>query len=150
MVDEGHMLFNHSESHKSWTGVSSGLAPLSEDQRLDELMGADIAVEESTGYTLAPFWRPPYGDYDAEGQELLAEYGYDYTLYWTCDTLAWSGTTPEEIAEMCGPDAEGGGPGAIILMHVTQESDYLSLEALVAAYEAEGYEFVTMEEMIAP
>ena len=45
--------------------------------------------------------------------------------------------------------ATGGGPGAIILMHVTQEADYLSLEALVAAYKAEGYEFVTMEEMIA-
>jgi peptidoglycan/xylan/chitin deacetylase (PgdA/CDA1 family) len=149
MVDEGHMLFNHSESHQSWTGVSSGLPALSEDQRLDELMGADTAVEEITGYTLAPFWRPPYGDYDAEGQELLAEYGYDYTLYWTCDTLAWSGTTPAEIAAKCGPDAEGGGPGAIILMHVTQEADYLSLEALVEAYEAEGYEFVTMEEMIA-
>jgi peptidoglycan/xylan/chitin deacetylase (PgdA/CDA1 family) len=149
MVEEGHMLFNHSESHKSWTGVSSGLAPLSEDQRLDELIGADIAVDESTGYTLAPFWRPPYGDYDAEGQELLAEYGYDYTLYWTCDTLAWTGTTPEEIAEKCGPDGEGGGPGAVILMHVAQEADYLSLEGLVAAYEAEGYTFVTMEEMIA-
>jgi peptidoglycan-N-acetylglucosamine deacetylase len=149
MVDEGHMLFNHSESHLSWTGVSTTGIPLTDDERLDELLGADAAVEEVTGYAMAPFWRPPYGDYDADGLALLAEHGYDYTLYWTCDSLAWSGTTPAEIAERCGPDAEGGGPGAIILMHVTQEADYLSLEELVAAYEAEGYEFVTMEEMIA-
>lgn len=150
MVDEGHMVFNHSESHQSWTGWSSGADPLNEDQRLDELLDADAAITEATdGYAAAPYWRPPYGDYDAEGQRLLAEYGYDYTLYWTCDSLAWNGTSAAEIVDRCGPDAEGGGPGAIILMHVTQEADYLSLEGLVEAYRAEGYEFVTMEEMIA-
>lgn len=149
MIDEGHMVFNHSDTHLSWTGISTTGTPLSEDQRIDELMGAAIAVEDVAGYETAPFWRPPYGDYDAEGQVLLAEYGYDYTLFWTCDSLAWTGTTAEEIAERCAPDAPGGGPGAIILMHVTQEADYRSLEALVAAYVAEGYEFVTMEEMIA-
>lgn len=150
MVEEGHMIFNHSDTHQSWTGASTTGVPLTEDERIDELMGAAVAIEEATGgYETAPFWRPPYGDYDAEGQQLLADYGYDYTLYWTCDSLAWTGTTPEEIAEKCGPDQPGGGPGAIILMHVTQEADYLSLEALVAEYEAAGYEFVTMEEMIA-
>lgn len=149
MVAEGHMIFNHSDTHLSWTGASTTGEPLTEDQRIDELMGAAVAAEEIAGYETAPFWRPPYGDYDAEGQALLADYGYDYTLFWTCDSLAWNGTTPEEIAQRCAPDAEGGGPGAIILMHVTQEADYLALEQLVAAYKAEGYEFVTMEEMIA-
>lgn len=150
MVDEGHMIFNHSDTHQSWTGVSTTGVPLTEDQRIDELMGAAVAIEEATGgYETAPFWRPPYGDYDAEGQELLVDYGYDYTLYWTCDSLAWTGTTAEEIAAKCAPDQPGGGPGAIILMHVTQEADYRSLEALVGAYKADGYEFVTMEEMIA-
>lgn len=149
IVDEGHQLFNHSESHRSWTGVSTGAPPLTEDERIDELAGPDRVVEEIVDYEMAPFWRPPYGDYDAEGQELLAEYGYDYTFYWSCDTLAWTGTTPQEIAEKCGPDGPGGGPGAIILMHVAQEADYRSLELLVPAYEAQGYEFVTMEEMLA-
>jgi len=151
MVDEGHLVINHSESHQSWTGWSSDGVPLTEDQRLDELLDAEEAIEEATGgrYVVKPYWRPPYGDYDADGQRLLAEYGYDYTLYWTCDTVAWMGTTPAEIVEKCGPAGEGGGPGAVILMHVTQEADYLSLEGLLEAYQAEGYEFVTMEEMIA-
>ena len=150
MVDEGHMIFNHSDTHQSWTGVSTTGVPLTEDQRIDELMGAAVAIEEVTGtYETAPFWRPPYGDYDAEGQALLADYGYDYTLFWTCDSLAWTGTAPEEIAAKCAPDQPDGGPGAIILMHVTQEADYRSLEALVDEYKAAGYEFVTMEEMIA-
>lgn len=150
MMDEGHMVINHSESHQSWTGFSTTGVPLTEDQRIDELLNTATAIEDAAeGYETAPFWRPPYGDYDQDGQELLAEYGYDYTLMWTCDSLAWSGTTPEEIVAKCAPGTEGGGPGAVILMHVTQEADYLSLEGLYAAYQAEGYEFVTMEEMVA-
>jgi peptidoglycan/xylan/chitin deacetylase (PgdA/CDA1 family) len=107
-------------------------------------------VEAATGYTLAPYYRPPYGDYDMDALRLLKAEGYEYTLWWTCDSLGWSDTTPDEIVERCAPDAPGGGPGAIILMHVTQEGDYLALEGLVAAYNAAGYEFVTMEEMIQP
>ncbi len=149
IVAEGHMIINHSDSHQSWTGASTTGVPLTEDERIDELMGAAVAADEIAGYETAPFWRPPYGDYDAEGQALLADYGYDYTLYWTCDSLAWNGSTAQEIAERCAPDQPGGGPGAIILMHVTQEADYQSLPALVAEYRAAGYEFVTMEEMIA-
>lgn len=149
IVAEGHMIINHSDSHQSWTGASTTGVPLSEDERIDELMGAAVAAEDIAGYETAPFWRPPYGDYDAEGQALLADYGYDYTLYWTCDSLAWNGSTAQEIVERCAPDQPGGGPGAIILMHVTQEADYESLSALVAEYKAAGYEFVTMEEMIA-
>lgn len=150
MVDEGHMIFNHSESHQSWTGASSTGVPLSREERRAELGGPEDAVMDITGYFLAPYYRPPYGDYDLESLELLKEEGYDYTLWWTCDSLAWNGYTPDEIVEWCGPNAEGGGLGAIILMHVAQEADYLSLEGLIAAYEAEGYRFVTMEQMIQP
>lgn len=149
IVAEGHMIINHSESHQSWTGASTTGVPLTEEERIDELMGAAVAADEIAGYETAPFWRPPYGDYDAEAQALLAEYGYDYTLFWTCDSLAWNGSTAQEIAERCAPDQPGGGPGAIILMHVTQQADYESLSALVTEYKAAGYEFVTMEEMIA-
>lgn len=151
MVDEGHMIFNHSETHRSWTGASSTGVSLSREERIAELDGPEEAMMDISGYELKPFYRPPYGDYDLEGLELLKEQGYDYTLWWTCDSLAWNGLTPEEIVEWCGPNAEGrGGPGAIILMHVAQEADYLALEGLIAAYEAEGYDLVTMEEMIQP
>ena len=59
------------------------------------------------------------------------------------DIDLFTGTTADQIAATCAPDQPGGGPGAIILMHVTQEADYRSLESLVAAYKADGYEFVT-------
>lgn len=148
ILDEGHLLFNHSESHQSWTGVSPQTEPLTTEQRTAEVQGAHDAVLDVADWNMQPFWRPPYGDMDAEGQELLASMGYDYTFWWTCDTLAWSGVTAQEIAAKCASDTDLGGPGAIILMHVAQEQDYLSLEILIADYQSQGYEFVTLNEMI--
>lgn len=149
ILDEGHLLFNHSESHASWTGVSPGTEPLTDEERTAEVMGAHNAVLEVADHDMAPFWRPPYGDYDAQGQVLLASLGYDYTFWWTCDSLGWNGYTAQEIVEWCGPNTANGGPGAIILYHVTQEQDYLSVEQMIADYRAEGYEFVTLDAMIA-
>ncbi len=148
ILDEGHLLFNHSESHQSWTGDSPGTAPLTREQRAAEVTGAHDAIEDVANWDARPFWRPPYGDLDAEGQELLAEMGYDYTFWWTCDTLAWMETTAAEIAARCASDTDFGGPGAIILMHVAQEQDYLAVEQIIADYSAEGYEFVTLDKMI--
>ncbi len=148
IVNEGHLLFNHSESHRSWTGASPGTEPLSDEDRTSQVMDAHNAVVEIADYEMSPFWRPPYGDYDANGQVLLLSLGYDYTLWWTCDSLGWNGYSAQEIAEWCGPTTENGGPGAIILYHVTQEQDYLSLEQIIAEYRSEGYEFVTVDKMI--
>ncbi|HEV2074246.1 MAG TPA: polysaccharide deacetylase family protein [Thermomicrobiales bacterium] len=150
IVDDGHHLFNHTDSHRSWTGVSTTGEPLSPEDRIAELERAERTVQDETGYSMKPYFRPPYGDYDVEGLELLKEQGYEYTLWWTCDSLGWNGATAAEVVERCGPDADGGGPGAIVLMHVAQENDYLALDELVEAYRAAGYDFVTMEQMIQP
>lgn len=148
ILDEGHLLFNHSESHLSWTGKSPQTEPLTREQRAAQVTGAHDSVLEVADWNMQPFWRPPYGDLDAEGQELLAEMGYDYTFWWTCDTLAWMETSAAEIAARCASDTDLGGPGAIILMHVAQEQDYLALEQIISDYSAEGYEFVTLNRMI--
>lgn len=148
ILDEGHLLFNHSESHLSWTGKSPQTEPLTAEQRMAQVTGAHDAVVEVADWNMQPFWRPPYGDLDADGQALLSELGYDYTFWWTCDTLAWMGTSAEEIAAKCASDTDYGGPGAIILMHVAQEQDYLATEMMIEDYDAAGYEFVTLDKMI--
>ena len=118
------------------------------EERTAEVQGAHDSVLEVADWNMQPFWRPPYGDMDAEGQELLASMGYDYTFWWTCDTLAWTGVSAAEIAAACASDTDKGGPGAIILMHVSQEQDYLAVESIIQDYQAEGYEFVTLNEMV--
>lgn len=150
IVEQGHMLINHTYDHSSFTGASTGADPLPDDQRLAQIEQTRQIILDVAGYETAPYFRFPYGDYDAASLDLLARAGYDYTLWWSCDTEGWNGHSPQEIARNCGPEAEEGGPGAILLMHVADDNDFAALPALIEEYQAAGYAFVTMEELIQP
>ena len=150
MVDEGHLVINHTESHQSFTGFSTGAPALTDEERTAQIVQANDAIVAASGQDTRPFFRFPYNDYDEQSLILLKQLGYDYTMGYTCDTLAWDGNVAADIEERCGPDAEGGGPGAILLMHVVQEQDFIALEPLIQAYLAAGYQIVTIDAMIAP
>lgn len=141
MVDEGHQLVNHSYDHPSFTGRSTGLPPLSREQRLDQLAAADLAIRRAAGVTTQPWFRPPYGDEDASVRADIAIAGYRYELMWTVDSLGWRGLPAEEVVQRCLDRAV---PGAIYLFHVGAAStDHLALQAIIDGLRGQGYAFVT-------
>jgi len=152
IVAEGHQIINHTYDHQSYTGKSTGTEPMAPDVFREEVERTEQIIEDVTGgYVSKPYFRFPYGDYDQSALDLLGEMGYSYTMWWSCDTQGWNGYTPDEIVAKCGPGNEKeGGEGAIILMHVADDNDWSALEPLIDAYAAEGYDFVTLEEMIQP
>jgi peptidoglycan/xylan/chitin deacetylase (PgdA/CDA1 family) len=151
IVDEGHQIINHTYDHASFTGDSPGTVQLTDTERRDEIETTEQIIEDITGgYQTRPFFRFPYGDYDAGALDLLGELGFSYTMWWSCDTQGWNGFTPDEIIELCGTDADNGGPGAILLMHVANDNDWEATEPLVENYLEAGYDFVTLEEMVQP
>jgi peptidoglycan/xylan/chitin deacetylase (PgdA/CDA1 family) len=151
MIDEGHMVVNHTYDHSSFTGISTGLEPLDAAERARQIEDTEAAIVEATGgYASLPYFRFPYGDYDVEALDLLGELGYSYTLWWSCDSLGWMDSSPSEIIDRCGVDGEGGGPGAIILMHVANDNDWAAFEPLLQHYLEAGYTPVTMEQIIQP
>jgi peptidoglycan/xylan/chitin deacetylase (PgdA/CDA1 family) len=136
IVAEGHHLINHSYSHGSWTGVSSGKAPLTADQRRAEVERADAVFAVLGAKTTKPWYRPPYGDLDKAGEQLLGQIGYPYIAMWSVDSLGWQGLSPEAIAARC---ARGTVAGAIFLFHVgIQSLDAEALPAIVATIREAG------------
>jgi peptidoglycan/xylan/chitin deacetylase (PgdA/CDA1 family) len=152
IVAEGHQIINHTYDHQSYTGVSTGTGPMDPAEFRDDVERTEQIIEDVTGgYQSKPFFRFPYGDYDASALDILGELGYSYTMWWSCDTQGWNGYTPDEIVALCGPENEkDGGEGAIILMHVADDNDWAALEPLIQDYQDAGYSFVTLEEMIQP
>jgi len=151
IVDEGHQLLNHTYDHSSFTGASPGTDALTDDARREQVESTERIIEDVTGgYVTSPYFRFPYGDYDAAALDLLGELGFTYTLWWSCDTRGWDGFTSDEIVALCGTDADKGGPGAILLMHVANENDWNALEPLIEDYFAAGYDFVTTEQLLQP
>jgi peptidoglycan/xylan/chitin deacetylase (PgdA/CDA1 family) len=147
MAAEGHQLLNHTWSHPSFTGTSTGAGPLSTAERLDQLARAEAAIAAASGTTARPWFRPPYGDEDASVRADVGSAGYAYEAMWTVDSLGWKGIPAAEITERCLTRAE---PGAIYLFHVGSASaDAQALPAIIDGLRARGYRFATLAALVA-
>jgi peptidoglycan/xylan/chitin deacetylase (PgdA/CDA1 family) len=142
----GHLIMNHSYDHPSFTGLSTGAAPLSTQQRIDELDRADAAIRSITGETTKPYFRPPYADFD--GSVLCDIYadGYYYLVMWSVDTMGWNGASADEIVQT---SLSGAKPGAIYIMHVgSQSEDAAALPRVIDGLRAQGYSFGTVADIL--
>ncbi|MGD9998179.1 MAG: polysaccharide deacetylase family protein [Ilumatobacteraceae bacterium] len=146
IATDGHVVMNHSYSHFSFTGVSSTDVLLSADERQHDLDRADEVLAALVGRSTAPFWRPPFGDYDDGVLADVGGIGYRYTVMWTVDSLGWQGLGADDITARVLERVE---PGAIVAMHVgSQSADAEALPAVIAGLRAGGYTFVTVADAL--
>ena len=145
---EGHHVINHTLDHRSFTGLSDGRGGLGADARIAELEQADAIFAPLLGTSARPWFRPPYGEYDAAVAGQLAAAGYYYNLLWTIDTQGWNGASTRAILDRT---FAGAAPGAIVLMHVGSGSrDAEALGPMIDGLRARGYRFATAAELVAP
>jgi peptidoglycan/xylan/chitin deacetylase (PgdA/CDA1 family) len=140
---EGHLLLNHSLSHRSFTGVSDRRGGLGPAARRAELEAADAILTPLLGRSPRPWYRLPYGDTDARVAADVAPSGYTRHAGWTVDSLGWQGRPVAEIVARC---LRLAAPGAVYLFHVGSASrDGLALGAILDGLRRRGYDFVTLE-----
>jgi peptidoglycan/xylan/chitin deacetylase (PgdA/CDA1 family) len=143
IVNEGHSLINHSYNHSSFTGYSSHELTLTREQRWDQLDRTEAVVQQIAGATTFPYFRPPYGDYDASVNADVGARGYRYNVMWTVDSMGWNGYTQDAIVERCLSMAA---PGAIYIFHVGSASqDGPALQRVIDGLRGRGYAFVPLE-----
>jgi peptidoglycan/xylan/chitin deacetylase (PgdA/CDA1 family) len=141
MAADGHLLMNHTQTHPYMTQLSTA-------DRLAELEAADAVVSANTGHSMRPWFRPPFGDSDASVLADVALAGYRYSITWTIDSLGWQGLAPADVTRRCLDRAVD---GAIVLMHVgSQSTDAQALPDVIAGLRADGYAFVTVEQLVQP
>lgn len=146
IAQEGHLLINHTYSHASFTGYSTGDAPLSRAQRRDELDRTEAIIKNLTGATTKPYFRPPYGDYDDSVNADAGARGYRYNVMWTVDSLGWQGLAVSAIRNRC---LAGKEPGAIYLFHVGSASrDAGALQSIINGLRAAGYSFARIDALV--
>ena len=149
MVNEGHQLINHTWDHGSLTGANTGMPPLTPEQVTQQLSSTEELVRNLTGYEMRPYFRPPYGDYDATSLGYLYENGYYLTIWWTCDSHGWAGWGSQEIIDYCTTNLA---EDEILLLHVgaAAAGDFEALPGLIQFFRDNGYAFVTVEQMLQP
>ena len=147
MSRDGGTFINHTYDHRSFTGLSATPAVLTRAGRAWEITSTESIIHRLTGRTTKPYFRPPYGDYDAATLTLVRQLGYRYTVMWTVDSLGWTHLAASAILQRCSARLA---PGAIFLMHVgIQSQDALALPAFLAVLRRRGFRPVTLPQLLA-
>lgn len=125
---------SHSYSH-------TDLNKLSPDALKKELDNANKAFEAAIGYSPVLI-RPPYGNCSSD----VAKQINQAVITWSVDTLDWSSKNPEKIFEAV--KKEGNLDRKCVLMHSIYEETADALELIIPYLLKEGYQLVTVSEMI--
>lgn len=151
---DGHHLINHTWSHDSFTGFSTGRAALTPARRTEQLVRTENLVNDLAGRSTRPYFRPPYGAYD---QSVLRDVGanrFGTNVMWSVDSLGWKGLTATQICSRVVGSmaaASNGGNGFIILFHVGSQSRAAqALPCSTSRLRERGFTFGTVPQVLRP
>lgn len=132
--NEGHQVGSHTYHHTKLTTLTDG-------QIRAELSSLAAAVNEMAGQHQNTYLlRPPFGACD---QRVLAAVDVP-VIHWSIDAAQGRQVTGERMADYM---IENAFDGAIILMHDTTEYNAVAIPLAIDALQAQGYEFVTVNEL---
>lgn len=133
VLDSGHELGNHTWSHPVLTKMSPA-------EIEKEYNSTEEAIIHATGENSTVF-RPPYGAINEEIRNAIP----CKSVNWTIDTLDWKYRDSEKLFPMV---KEALHNNAIVLMHDIHQSTADGLEPVLAYLQKEGYEFLTVSEIL--
>ncbi|MEA4924122.1 MAG: polysaccharide deacetylase family sporulation protein PdaB [Syntrophomonadaceae bacterium] len=135
---DGHEIGSHGYRHIN-------LSNLSKTEIKDELMKAHNNIKEVTGIE-ANLIRTPNGDYNDQVIEAAHESNYE-VIQWGTDSLDWMNPGVNNIVDRVTKRVH---PGDIILMHAsdTCKQTTEALPAVIQNLKNQGYEFVTVSELL--
>ena len=139
IVEQGSQVASHTTSHKD-------LATLDAAGLQSELSTAFQAIQDADGVTTTIF-RPPYGSYNIKCW--LSSGGIaSASIIWNIDSVDWKRPGADAIVQSCTTNVK---PGSIILMHDgggNRDQDVEALPTIIKTLQDQGYEFVTIDELM--
>ena len=133
MQEEGHLIGNHSYRHIQMTKEGA-------EQACAEIEQTEEIIRSITG-SRPEYLRPPYG---AWNEQLECRVNLTPVL-WNVDSLDWKLQNTERIVRQVEKDVKS---GDIILMHDIFKTSVEAALRIVDDLQKQGYEFVTVEELM--
>ena len=131
--EEGHLIGNHTFHHVQLTAANT-------EEFKAEIVSTNEIIQEVTGKETS-FIRPPYGSWDKKYEKELNM----FPVLWDVDPLDWCSTNVDKIVRSV---LAGTKENSIILMHDSYDSTVTAALQVVDILKAEGYEFVTVDEIL--
>ncbi len=133
MSEEGHLIGNHTYSHIQ-------LSERNREEFKNQLIKTNEIISGITGKEVI-YVRPPYGTWDKKFETELNM----FPVLWTVDPLDWCSDNAACVAERVVSKAD---ENDIILLHDYYETSVTAALKIVDRLQEEGYEFVTVEEIL--
>ncbi len=140
MMNEGHIIGNHSVQHKSMPLFTT-------ESAFDaELTGVESAVNSVPGIKMSKFFRPPAGEFSELSLYYTQKLGYKSIFF----AFAYNDYTVENQPDPVAAKAkilQYTKPGIIILLHAVSKTNATILDSLIKEWKSQGYEFKTLNEL---
>ena len=129
------MLFrsNHSQNHMQLTKEQVKAA-------CEQINVTNEKIREITGET-PEYVRPPYGSWSEELECMVPM----KVVLWNLDTLDWKTQNKDRIVKYIVSHVED---GSVILLHDVYDTSVEAALEVIDTLQAEGYNFVTVDEML--
>ena len=140
MVNEGHIVGNHTYHHPDMSKISD---KASFEKELKDL---ETLYTQVTGQAMKKYYRPPQGKYSENNLKMAQEMGYK-TFFWSLAYVDWyqdkQPSKEEAFKKLLGRIH----PGAIVLLHSTSDTNGAILDELLTKWEEMGYHFATLDDI---
>ena len=139
MFDEGHLVCNHTYSHRAMAGVDKATFS-------SELEKLEYVCKEYTGKQLSCYYRPPEGVFDEQSLSHAQELGYK-TIFWSFAYADWDNgkqMSPETAKRKILENVHN---GEIMLLHPTSETNAIILKDVICELKSMGYRFGSLDEI---
>lgn len=133
IYENGHLIGNHTYSHLQ-------LSSQNEESFKQEIIKTNEVIKEVIGEDTI-YVRPPYGSWNKEFEKELNM----FPVLWTIDPLDWCSSDVSCIVNTVCAKA---GENDIILMHDQYKTTVTAALKIVDELMEEGYEFVTVDELL--
>lgn len=138
VVEEGHLIGNHTMTHKD-------LTKLTDAEVKAELNGFSDLIKEVTGQPPAALFRFPYGSYSMHLLDMVSEMGYT-SVFWSTAMKDWE-PQPNGAEDSYNNIMNGLHDGNVILMHQGSQDNIDALDRIIKDVKKAGYEFASLGEL---
>jgi len=137
MINEGHIVGNHTCNHPSMPSIS-------DEQIEKEIMQLHQAVYEKFNYEMK-YLRPPKGEFNERTLKKTSELGYK-TVMWSFAYVDWDEKNQPSIEKSREIIISNFHCGEIMLLHPNSKTNAEVLDTIIKDAKSKGYEFRALDQ----
>ncbi|MFA5676212.1 MAG: polysaccharide deacetylase family protein [Christensenellales bacterium] len=137
MEREGHLVCNHSTTHKN-------MAKMSDFETFKaEMSGVEKIYTDTTGKRMPKFFRPPEGSLSERCLKYAQQLGYK-TVFWSFAYKDWYNDNQPTESAAYDTIISRTHPGMVALLHATSATNAKVLDSVITEWKAMGYRFESL------